>query len=151
VAVGYVSSESSSPIGRPRDRRIGVCFSTNPRAGGERHRHGAEASAPQRLRSLRRFQGLRHVTRKPLARGHRGRSAALMGSFYRPKYRASDGTVKESAVIWLKYRDALGVLRRESSGTEKEQEARRVLRRKEGAAEAGRVEAPRADKITVAQ
>jgi hypothetical protein len=74
-----------------------------------------------------------------------------MGSLYRPKYRAGDGTVKESAVIWLKYRDALGVLRRESSGTEKEQEARRVLRRKEGAAEAGRVEAPRADKVTVAQ
>ena len=43
------------------------------------------------------------------------------------------------------------MLRRESSGTEKEQEAKRVLRQKEGAAEAGRVEAPRADRITVAQ
>lgn len=30
-----------------------------------------------------------------------------MGSLYRPKYRASDGTLRESAVIWLKYRDAL--------------------------------------------
>jgi hypothetical protein len=74
-----------------------------------------------------------------------------MGSLYRRTYRAEDGTVKQSAVIWLKYRDALGVVRRESSGTEKEQEARRVLRHKEGAAEDGRVVAPRADRITVAQ
>jgi hypothetical protein len=42
-----------------------------------------------------------------------------MGSLYRPKYRAADGILKESAVIWLKYRDALGVLRREPSKTTK--------------------------------
>ena len=40
--------------------------------------------------------------------------------------------MKESAVLWVKYGDALGVLRCESSGTEKEQEAR------EGAAVEGR-------------
>ena len=74
-----------------------------------------------------------------------------MGSLYRPKYRAPDGTLKESAIIWLKYRDALGVLRRESSGTEKEQEARRVLKQREGAAVEGRVIAPRVEKVTVAQ
>jgi integrase len=74
-----------------------------------------------------------------------------MGSLYRPKYRAADGTQKESAVIWLKYRDALGVLRRESSETTKEQEARRLLKQREGAAVEGRVIAPRADKVTVAQ
>jgi hypothetical protein len=74
-----------------------------------------------------------------------------MGSLYRRKYRAADGVLRESAVIWLKYRDALGVLRRESSGVEKEQEARRVLRKKDGKAEAGRMEAPKADRITVAQ
>jgi len=74
-----------------------------------------------------------------------------MGSLYRPKYRASDGSLKESAVIWLKYRDALGVLRRESSGVEKEQEARRLLKQREGAAVDGRVIAPRGDKITVAE
>ena len=73
-----------------------------------------------------------------------------MGSLYRPKYRGSDGTQKESAIIWLKYRDALGVLQRESSGTEKEQEARRLLKQREGAAVEGRVIVPRADKITVA-
>jgi integrase len=74
-----------------------------------------------------------------------------MGSLYRPKYRATDGTLKESAVVWLKYRDALGVLRRESSGVEKEQEARRLLKQREGAAVDGRVIAPRVDKITVAE
>jgi hypothetical protein len=74
-----------------------------------------------------------------------------MGSLYRPKYRDSDGELKESAVIWLKYRDALGMLRRESSKTEKEQEARRLLKQREGAAVEGRVIAPRVDKITIAQ
>src|SRR5262245_8946147 len=74
-----------------------------------------------------------------------------MGSLYRPEYRASDGTQKESAIIWLKYRDALGVLRRESSETDKEQEARRLLKQREGAAVEGRVIVPRVDKITVAE
>jgi integrase len=74
-----------------------------------------------------------------------------MGSIYRPKYRDTDGMLKESAVIWLKYRDALGVLRRESSKTEKEQEAKRLLRQREGAAVEGRVIVPRVDKVTVAQ
>jgi integrase len=74
-----------------------------------------------------------------------------MGSLYRPTYRASDGTLKESAVIWLKYRDALGVLRRESSGTEKEQEARRLLKQREGAAVEGRVIVPRVDRVTIAE
>src|SRR5215831_1266943 len=74
-----------------------------------------------------------------------------MGSLYRPKYRDSDGTLKESAVIWLKYRDALGVLRRESSETTKEQEARRLLKQREGAAVEGRVVIPRADRVTVAE
>lgn len=72
-----------------------------------------------------------------------------MGSLFRPKYRSTDGVVKESSVWWLKYRDALGVLRRESSETEKEQEARRLLKQREGAAVEGRVIMPRADKVTV--
>jgi hypothetical protein len=73
-----------------------------------------------------------------------------MGSLYRPKYRGTDGALKESAVLWLKYRDALGVLRRESSGTEKDQEARRLLKQREGAAAEGRVILPRADRVTMA-
>jgi hypothetical protein len=75
----------------------------------------------------------------------------MMGSIYRPTYRAADGTLKESGVIWLKYRDALGVLRRESSKTEKEQEARRLLKQREGAAVEGRVILPRMDRVTVAE
>ena len=74
-----------------------------------------------------------------------------MGSLYRPTYRASDSTLKESAVIWLKYRDALGVLRREASGTVKEQEARRLLKQREGASVDGRVIIPRSDRVTVAE
>jgi len=74
-----------------------------------------------------------------------------MGSTYRPKYRAADGTLKESAIIWLKYRDALGVLRRESAETEKEHEAKRRLRQREGAAVEGRVLIPRSDRVTVAE
>jgi integrase len=74
-----------------------------------------------------------------------------MGSLYRPTYRAKDGTLKQSAVLWLKYRDALGVLRREASGTEKEQEARRLLKQREGAAVEGRVIMPRVEHVTVAQ
>ena len=56
----------------------------------------------------------------------------MIGSLDRPTYRAKDGTLKESAVIWLKCRDALGVLRRESSETEKEQEAKRILKQTRG-------------------
>ena len=74
-----------------------------------------------------------------------------MGSLYRPKYRAADGELKESAVIWIKYRDALGVLCRESTKTEKEQEAKRLLKQREGAAVEGRVIMPRADRVTIAE
>jgi integrase len=73
-----------------------------------------------------------------------------MGSLYRPTYRGADGTLKESGIIWLKYRDALGVLRREASGTDKEKKARRLLKQREGAAVEGRVLVPRADQVTVA-
>ncbi len=81
-----------------------------------------------------------------------------MGSLFRPKYAPAgmsfknakaDGLLKESAVWWLKYRDARGVLRRESAETEKEQEAKRLLKQREGAAVEGRVVMPRADKVTV--
>ena len=83
-----------------------------------------------------------------------------MGSLYRPKYAPAGwkfrdakaaSVLRESEVWWIKYRNALGVLCRESTETTKEQEAKRILRRKEGAAESGRVEAPRASKITVAE
>src|SRR5262252_8327795 len=75
----------------------------------------------------------------------------VMGSLYRPKFRATDGTLKLQTVWWLKYRDALGVMRRESSKTTKEREAKRLLKQREGAAVEGRVIAPRADRVTVAE
>jgi integrase len=62
-----------------------------------------------------------------------------------------DWALKESSIIWLKYRDALGVLRREASGTDKEQEVRRLLKQREGAAVEGRVVVPRADRVTIAE
>lgn len=72
-----------------------------------------------------------------------------MGSIYYPKYRNAAGEKVEQAVLWLKYRDARGVLRRESSGTSDVAEARRQLKRLEGDAVAGKVTAPRADKVTI--
>src|SRR4030095_11100393 len=74
-----------------------------------------------------------------------------MGSIYRPKFRAADGTMKLQTRWWLKYRDALGVLRRESTETENEREAKRLLKQREGAAVEGRVIVPRADRVTVAE
>src|SRR3989304_5104751 len=83
-----------------------------------------------------------------------------MGSLYRPKYppegwkyrdAKAAGLLKESATWWIKYRDALGVLRRESSSTEKETEAKRLLKQREGAAVEGRIIPARAGKITATE
>ena len=74
-----------------------------------------------------------------------------MGSIYRPKFRAADGTLKLQTRWWLKYRDALGVVRREATETTKESEAKRLLKQREGAAVEGRVVLPRADRVTVAE
>ncbi len=52
-------------------------------------------------------------------------------------------------MLWLKYRDARGVLRQQSSGTSDVAEARRQLKRLEGDAVAGKVTASRADKVTI--
>jgi integrase len=82
-----------------------------------------------------------------------------MGSLFKPKYPPAGmtysaakaaGLLKESAVWWVKYR-ANGRLMRESTETEKEQEAKRFLRKREGAAEEGRAIIPRADRVTVAE
>jgi integrase len=80
-----------------------------------------------------------------------------MGSLFKPKYppagmsfkeAAAAGVLKESSVWWLKYR-ASGRLVRESSETEKETEAKKLLRLREAAAIEGRGVLPRADKILV--
>jgi integrase len=82
-----------------------------------------------------------------------------VGSIYKPKY-APEGmtfaaakeadTLRESAVWWLKYR-AGGRIVRQSSGTAKEKEAKKLLRLREGAAAEGKVILPRADKISIGE
>jgi len=81
-----------------------------------------------------------------------------MGSLYRPKYPHPEGEVitktgkryKVSQVWWLKYR-ANGRVIRESSGTEKEGVAKKLLRLREGRAAEGRPVLPHADKVRVYQ
>jgi len=73
-----------------------------------------------------------------------------MGSIYRPKYRAADGSLREAAVWWLKYR-VHGRVVRESSGTTSYEEAKRLLKLREGRAAEGRPVAPHADRVTVAE
>jgi integrase len=58
------------------------------------------------------------------------------------------GLLQESPAWWLKYR-ANGRIIRESSGTEKEQEAKRLLKLREGAATEGRPVIPRVERVTV--
>src|SRR6266849_10630517 len=73
-----------------------------------------------------------------------------MGCIYRPKYKAADGTLKASGVWWVKYRGN-GREIRESSGTDNRDEAKRLLKRKEGASEEGKPVFPHADKIKLAE
>ena len=40
-----------------------------------------------------------------------------MGSIYYPKYRNAAGELVAQDVLWIKYRDALGVIRRQSAAT----------------------------------
>lgn len=69
-----------------------------------------------------------------------------MGSLYRVKYApkgwkyrdaAAAGTLREAGTWWLKYRDALGVIRRESSETDDRRKAASLLKLREGKAAAG--------------
>jgi integrase len=73
-----------------------------------------------------------------------------MGCIYRPRYKAADGTLKASGVWWLKYR-ANGREIRESSCTDNREEAKRLLKRKEGAAAEGRPIVPHADRVKVSE
>jgi len=70
-----------------------------------------------------------------------------MGCLFKPRYRKNNQT-QVAQVWWAQYRSA-GRLIRESTGTRDKPEARRFLRRREGAAEEGKPVMPRAEKITV--
>ena len=55
-----------------------------------------------------------------------------MGTIYRPKYRnKKSGEVKQSAVYWIKYYRN-GKPYRESTGSKKEADAKRLLKKREG-------------------
>jgi integrase len=69
-----------------------------------------------------------------------------MGSVYRKKRKQPDGTIREESTWWIKFYEH-GVVRRESADTEKEQEARRILRAREGAVATGQPILPRADRV----
>lgn len=70
-----------------------------------------------------------------------------MGMIFRPKYRAKDGTQKESAVWWVKYYRN-GKPYRESTNTTKEHEAKRFLKKREGQIEEGKFLGTKVDKTT---
>src|SRR2546427_11784939 len=80
-----------------------------------------------------------------------------MGSRFRPKYppvgmsykdAAAAGLLRQSEIWWIKYRQN-GRTVRESSESEKESQAKKLLRQREGAVVEGRMVIPRSDRVTV--
>jgi integrase len=71
-----------------------------------------------------------------------------MGTLYRPTYKASDGTVRTSAVWWIRFRQH-GKPVRQSTETKSERTARAILREREGRVALGIPIVPRADKLTL--
>jgi integrase len=69
-----------------------------------------------------------------------------MGSLYKKMRRQPDGTVREETTWWIKFYEH-GVVRRESTGTAKEQEARRLLKAREGLVATGQPILPRSDRV----
>jgi integrase len=69
-----------------------------------------------------------------------------MGSFYKPKWKDKDGTVRESAVWWIKYYRA-GKPYRESTKSTKESDARRLLKKREGEISEGKLPGIYFDKV----
>ena len=70
-----------------------------------------------------------------------------MGSIYNPKWRARNGTIKVTPILWIKYRQHGRVIR-ESTGTTKETVARRMLKVREGDVEHGIPIDPTMNRIT---
>jgi hypothetical protein len=54
-----------------------------------------------------------------------------MGSIYKRKWKNKEGTIRESAVWWIKYYRN-GCPMRESTETDKESEAKKLLKLREG-------------------
>jgi integrase len=70
-----------------------------------------------------------------------------MKGLYRPKYRDAGGTIRQSAVWWVRYRDH-GRTRRQSTQTTNHEEAKRFLNLRRGAIAKGEPVNPRADRVT---
>ena len=79
-----------------------------------------------------------------------------MGYLYRPKHppkgkkyaeAKAEGTLQESSVYWVKYY-VNGKAVRESTGSEKESDAKRFLKEREGRVAAGQPVQPRVDRRT---
>src|SRR2546427_107789 len=69
-----------------------------------------------------------------------------MGYCYQKKWKAADGTVKTSPIWWIKYyRDGKPI--RESSESEKESDAKKILKLREGDIVKGLPILPRVDRI----
>src|SRR5206468_346930 len=61
---------------------------------------------------------------------------------------AAAGMLRQSEIWWIKYRQN-GRTVRESSESEKESQAKKLLRQREGAVVEGRMVIPRSDRVTV--
>src|SRR5262245_22907249 len=71
-----------------------------------------------------------------------------MGSIYKQRWKDRDGTVRESKIWWIKYyRD--GKPMRESSDSDKESEAKKLLRIREGDVAKGIPVTPKYSRVTI--
>jgi integrase len=73
-----------------------------------------------------------------------------MGTVYRPKYRATDGTLRESAVWWVRFRQH-GKTVRQSTETTSERKARTFLQEREGKVALNIPVIPKADRLTLGE
>lgn len=62
-----------------------------------------------------------------------------MGMIYRRKWKRADGTMAEGKTLWIKYYDRYGKPIRESTGSTKDADAKRLLKKREGEISSGKV------------
>jgi len=62
-----------------------------------------------------------------------------MGSIYRRKWKDKNGNTKEGKILWIKYYDRNGKPIRESTGSTKDADAKRLLKKREGEISSGKL------------